>query len=452
MGGRQRYVIAALTLMDALFQARRNAVSLRGNSLRAFQNRRAREMIAYALAHSPFYARHYNGKDTRAWRTLPTVDKRLLMAHFGEVNTRCVSLEEAMGVALTAERTRDFRPTLRGLTVGLSSGTSGHRGLFLADRRERARWVGAVLARLLPPFRLRGYSISLFSMSGSNLYNDLRGRWLRFHHHDLSTSLDDAVRSLNREQPDLLCGPPSYLDALSARRVAGDLRIAPRKLVSVAEVLEPHISKALAERFGCPVHQVYQCTEGLVGVSCRLGRLHAQEDLVATQFERLSPDDEAAMPIITDLWHRTLPVIRYQLRDVVTLAASDCACGCGFQVIDQVEGRSDDVCEFTRHDGSTRSVFPASLRRMVLLSTNDITDYDMTQERLSQLRVTIALRTQSDPARAARAVAHALTAGLREQGIDRADLHVTTGDCESPPGKRRRIRRLWAKDLNTSEV
>ena len=35
--------------------------------------------------------------------------------------------------------------------------------------------VGVVLARVLPPFRLRGYTITLFSMSGSNLYDDLRG-------------------------------------------------------------------------------------------------------------------------------------------------------------------------------------------------------------------------------------------------------------------------------------
>jgi len=434
-------VIAALTLMEAFHRARRDARSLRGQALRAYQDKRAEAMVAYAVANAPFYARHYRDRDLRAWRSLPTIDKRAMMENFGEINTRGVALDEAMHAALTAERTRDFRPTVRGLTVGLSSGTSGHRSLFLADRTEQARWVGVVLARVLPPFRLRGYAITLFSMSGSNLYDDLRGRWLRFHHHDLATPLDEAVRRLNAEQPDLLCGPPSYLEALSARRIEGSLRIAPRKVISVAEVLEPHIAASLEERFGCPVHQVYQCTEGLVGISCRLGRLHAQEDLVATQFERVSPDDMVTTPIITDLWHRTLPILRYRLGDAVTLAADACACGSAFQVIERVEGRCDDVCEFERRDGSLRPVFPATVRRMVLLASEGIADYDAVQERPSHLRVRIAIRRGADPAHVSRDVRAAVMAGLEEQGVVASDVHIEIGDREPATGKRRRVRR-----------
>ena len=445
-------MIAAFTLMESFYRARRDFRSLRGEKLRTFQDTRARAIVAYAVTHAPFYARHYRDHDIRVWRTLPTTDKRLMMDNFGEFNTRRIALDDALCVALDAERTRDFSATIDGLTVGLSSGTSGHRSVFLGDRVEMASWVGVVLARLLPPFRGRGYTVTLFSMSGSNLYDDLRGHWLRFHHHDLATPLDAAVSRLNVEQPDLLCGPPSYLAALSERRITGELRVAPRKLVSVAEVLEPHIAEALQQRFGCPVHQIYQCSEGLIGISCRLGRLHVQEDVVASQYEQLSPDNAAMALVITDLRHRSQPIIRYRLGDIVTLASPDaCECGSAFQVIDQVEGRSDDICEFVKRDGSLHPVFPATIRRMVLLASEGIADYDAVQERPSQLRVRLTLSRDGDPAIVARAVRASIVAGLQEQGVVAADIQIESGDREPTAGKRRRVRCLRSTDPTNAE-
>jgi hypothetical protein len=41
------------------------------------------------------------------------------------------------------------------LTVGLSSGTSGNRGVFLVSRAERLRWAGILLGRALPGHLLK---------------------------------------------------------------------------------------------------------------------------------------------------------------------------------------------------------------------------------------------------------------------------------------------------------
>src|SRR5205823_2238413 len=98
--------------------------------------------VAYTSQHAPFYREHWYGADPHDWRILPTVDKRLMMSHFDTFNTRGIKHDDAMNIAIQAERSRDFRPVLKGLTVGLSSGTSGHRGLFLADAWEQAAWAG----------------------------------------------------------------------------------------------------------------------------------------------------------------------------------------------------------------------------------------------------------------------------------------------------------------------
>lgn len=439
-------VIAALRLLDAWFQARRNFRGLRGDALVAHQDRLAREMVTFAVAHSPFYRRHFAGHDLTRWRELPKLAKPLMMAEFSDVNTRGITRAEAIETALRAEQTRDFRPTVRGITVGLSSGTSGHRSLFIASREEQARWVGTVLARLLPPFRLRGYTITLFALSGSNLYDDMRGRWIRFHYHDVATRVDEAVRMLNVEQPDILVATPTYLRALGERRLAGDLRIHPRRVLSAADVLDPDVEVFLARAFGCPVGQIYQCSEGLVALSCPHGRLHVQEDVLVAQLEPLPEpavgDVMRYTPVITDLGHRTQPIIRYQLGDVVTLDAADaCACGSAFKVLASVEGRRDDVCEFIDGTGNLHPVFPGTIRRMVLLASDDIIDFDAVQERPSHLRVRVEPAPGADAERVAGLVHSSILAGLTAQGMPNADVQVSAESVPRVGLKRRRIRR-----------
>src|SRR5689334_13961040 len=93
--------------------------TLHGAGLRRYQARRLRRIVTYADAHSPFYHRHWAGHDLQKWRTLPTVDKKTMMDNFDGFNTVGLSKDAVMEVALHAERSRDFSPTLGGYTVGL---------------------------------------------------------------------------------------------------------------------------------------------------------------------------------------------------------------------------------------------------------------------------------------------------------------------------------------------
>ncbi len=438
-------MIPALALVQSFLLARHNFMHLRGAALAAYQDRRAQSIVRFAREHSPFYAAHYLDCPANDWRHLPTIDKTLMMENFSTLNTRRVSIDAAMGAALAAERLHDFRPRVDDLTVGLSSGTSGNRGLFLIDEEEQARWIGAVVARVAPRLSRRGLSVTLFSLSGSNLYRRLQRRWLRFEHFNLATSIDEAVARLNANPPDLLGAPPSYLHALSERQLEGSLHVQPQRLISVAEVLEPHIEAQLTERFGCAVHQIYQCTEGLMAISCKAGRLHLQEDLVAVQGEPIDSTDGSMRitPIVTDLWRRVQPIIRYRLNDVLVLGPAEaCRCGSAFRTLERIEGRLDDVCRFTTPDGALRSVFPATLRRMVLLSSPAVRDYEIIQERDSCLRVRIALAAGAEFGPVSTLVRKAVETGLHDQGVRATTLEVEQGEPERfTTRKLRRVRR-----------
>lgn len=423
---------ALWTVARTFLRARRHFRSLRGEALTRYQDERARGVVEHAIAHSPFYRAHFAGHDPTDWRSLPTIDKATMMANFDAFNTRGVSLDAAMSTALRAERERDFAPTIDGLTVGLSSGTSGHRGLFLVDEGEQLLWAGSILSRAL--HHLRRTRLAFFLRSNSNLYQRL-GSWIVFRYFDLMTPLDEAVAALNTYQPDILVGPPSLLGMLAESRA---LRIRPSRLISVAEVLEPQDEARLRETFGVDVHQVYQCTEGLLAVSCARGSLHVQEDIVAVQCE---PAGEGRVtPIVTDLWRRTQPILRYRLNDLLVLSPDACACGSAFRVITRIEGRGDDVCHFIDASGALRPIFPDTLRRAILLAHADIDDYQITQHAPGELDV--RLRISGDRDAVMRAVQHTLEETAAEYHCRAPLVRIEEGlDALAPGAKRRRVRR-----------
>jgi putative adenylate-forming enzyme len=432
------------TLLRHYLAARLRFRGLRGDALIRHQDRLGRAAVEFARARAPYYRDLFAGRPASDWRRFPTTDKAAMMAHFDTYNTAGVTREEAQAVALRAEADRDFSPTLRGLTVGLSSGTSGHRGLFLVSDAERAAWAGVVLARVLPALPPSGYRVAFFLRSDSNLYGGLRGRRIDFRYFDLMTPLPEAVAALNDLQPDILAGPPRLLGYLAAARRRGDLRIRPVKVVSFAEVLEPEDRERIAGAFDRPVHQAYQCTEGLLALTCPEVSLHVQEDVVAFQTEALPGDAERVTPIVTDLYRRVQPMIRHRMNDVLVMASKPCACGSAFRVIERIEGRCDDVCEFPDAEGRLRPFFPDTIRRMVLL-TPGIADYQAVQEAPGRLRVHV------EPA--GDAPFDGVTAALRENvertlahyGCRAVGVEVERGlPSLDPRAKRRRVIRREA--------
>jgi putative adenylate-forming enzyme len=437
----------AATIARHFAAARWRWERLRGQRLAAYQERWAREIVRFANERAPFYRDHWAGYDLAEWRILPTVDKRLMMANFARFNTIGVSADEALAVAMHAERSRDFTPTLRGVTVGLSSGTSGHRGVFLASPEEQAGWAGVILARTLHQLtgRLR---VAFFLRSNSNLYEQVGSALIQFQYFDLMTPLTEAVARLNLFQPHIVIGPPSLLGALTHELTQSRLRIHPQRLISVAETLEPQDRERIQSAFQEPVHEIYQCTEGLLAISCAHGSLHIQEDLVALQFEPLGDRDarsgaERVTPIVTDLWRKTQPIIRYRLNDVLRLAGKPCRCGSDFRVIEAVEGRCDDVCYFMTEAGDLRPFFPDVIRRMILLASDGVAEYQAVQERPGQLRVRVALVSGAEPDIVDAALRRSADETTTRYGCRRMDV-IIEHELESfaPDMKRRRVRRL----------
>jgi phenylacetate-CoA ligase len=151
---------------------------------------------------------------------------------------------------------------------------------------------------------------------------------------------------LRRKPPGLLFGHAHslYLFASYVKKHApGTIR--PDGVISAAMMLHDYQRAAIEDAFGRPVTNRYGCEEtSLIACECEQHRgLHVNADSVYCE---VAPDPalgpSAGRLLVTDLTNRAMPLIRYQVGDVVVPSTRVCPCGRGLPLIESVVGREAD--------------------------------------------------------------------------------------------------------------
>jgi putative adenylate-forming enzyme len=314
--------------------------------------------------------------------SLPIVNKQIFMDHFDTINTLNINKIDALKIAIDAENSRDFTLTIKGVTVGLSTGTSGNRGCFLVSENERALWVACIIDRVIG-FSISKRKVAFFMRANSNLYQSVQSNLLEFHFLDILKSIEINLDELQQIKPNIIVAQPSQLVIIAKNIENKKINISPQKVISIAEVLTSEDKEYLEKSFGQIIHQVYQCTEGFLAASCSNGTLHFNEDLLIIEKKYLDKEQTKFYPIITDLMRKSQPIIRYELNDIVTIRSS-CPCGSKMLAIEQIEGRSDDILVFNS-ENDVVEIFPDAFRRAIVLADEQITDFALHQQNKNAL-------------------------------------------------------------------
>lgn len=373
----------------------------------------------------------------------PTMDKRQMMQYFNQLNTAQLDREEAIALALAAEQSRNFAPTLKGLTVGLSSGTSGERGLFVVSLRERAQWVVYVLATLLP-LKPKRQKVAFFLRANSNLYESVKSSFFNFKFFDIKNNIQSLITDLQFFQPDVLVAPASILLHLAQRREASMLQISPKRIISVAEVLEKPDEDYISKAFSLPVYQAYQCTEGFLASTCSEGSLHFHEDIIQVEKQYTDSSNTRFYPVVTDFERFTQPILRYLLNDLIVINPEPCSCGSIFLRISHIEGRADDVFEFENQ----KKLFPDTLRQFVYALNEAPQDYRLIQTSHRHIDVFVADTSE----KALAAIQIAFRSFLNAHALSNVDFklynYLPTQDQDQ---KVRRIKRAIVSNPKASD-
>ncbi len=349
--------------------------------LKAHQQRELKKFAKKVLINSPFY-KSYCQNETVLWDAMPEITKTEFMANFNSINTCNMTIEEAMPFALAAEKNRSFKNEINGVTIGLSTGTSGKRGLFLVSENERAQWVALVMSRVIKPRLFQKQKIAFFLRANSNLYASVSSSLFEFRYFDIFQPIDKLLIELNDFAPQIIAAQPSVLMDIAQAQQSGHIMVWPNQIISFAEVLHQKDKEFIESQLPARITEVYQCTEGFLGVSCEYGTLHLNEDFIHIEKDWI--DEDTFYPIITDFSRSSQPIVKYKLNDVLQVKKKPCSCGSQLLALEKIIGRDDDVLNF-----NTQKIYPDLIARRIAITCNHFYNYTISQVKSDLLEVQI---------------------------------------------------------------
>lgn len=187
-----------------------------------------------------------------------------------------------------------------------------------------------------------------------------------------SEPLERIIAALNAWQPELLIAYASMGRLLADEQRAGRLCIRPRRVMTSSEVLTDAARWAITEAWGDVLFNQYAATEtGAIAAECPAHHgLHVFDDHVVVEVvdadnRPVPPGTFGARVLVTTLFSRTLPLIRYELSDSVSLSAESCPLDKPFSTITAIQGRAEDVLTLPAARGGTIRVHPLVFHRVM---------------------------------------------------------------------------------------
>jgi phenylacetate-CoA ligase len=367
-----------LKLMNKLGQLRKHEQWTR-LQLEAYQVEQLRCQRAYAYAHSPFYGQFHKGLEGRPLHELPILTKAMMMEHFDKLVTdQTLRLADVRAYAAQGEAGKRYR---NHYWVNATSGSSGHPGFFVFDDAEWAtilasfaraqEWSGIRITLTQRQRMATVASISPWHLS-SQVAAVAKSWWRPSLRLPASQPLPQTVEQLNDWRPDVLIAYASMAGILAEEQLAGRLHIHPQVVYTSSEVLTPQTRQRVRQAWGDEPFDQYGATEtadiAAEYRSCR--RMHVFEDLllveVVDDHNRPVPHGEYGTKVlITTLFSRTQPLIRYELDDRVCISTAAHACTLPFAVLESVQGRREDALELPGMVGGRVTVQPLVFNRVM---------------------------------------------------------------------------------------
>ena len=389
-------------LLSAISQLRKHEKWTR-SQLEASQADGLKQLRAYAYARSTFYQKFHKGLTDRPLNELPVLTKAMLMENFDELVTDpSIRLEK---VREFASGDSDKRRYLDRYWVTATSGSSGHPGFFLFNEPEwitviasfarGQEWSGAKVNLLRRRRMATIASISPWHMS-SQVAVTVQTPSTPSIRIAASSPLASIVQQLNAWQPDLLISYASMSRILAEEQLAGRLRISPEKVFTSSEVLTDETRRRVKSVWGDEPFNQYGATEtadiAAEYKACR--RMHVFEDLllleVVDQDYRAVPRGEYGTKLlVTTLFSRTQPLIRYEMNDSVRLSAQTCSvCGLPFTFIEGIQGCVEDALSMQAVKGGSILIQPLVFNRV--MDILPVSGWQVLQETDSSLTVLLS--------------------------------------------------------------
>ncbi|HEX5047055.1 MAG TPA: hypothetical protein VFX89_08030 [Gammaproteobacteria bacterium] len=143
---------------------------------------------------------------------------------------------------------------------------------------------------------------------------------------------------------------PAYLAIIARAAAKRGVRMpAPEFVTLTYETTTRAMRRDIGRTLESPLYQLYGATEaGVLFMECEHGRLHPNERHGHIDLEPLPGSVRLARVLVTTLGREWMPLLRYDIGDVVRVAESrECSCGLTSDgpLLERIEGRAGDCVE-----------------------------------------------------------------------------------------------------------
>jgi phenylacetate-CoA ligase len=304
-------------------------------AIEEFQAKKLRHIVSHAYRNSPFYRHTFKEHGVKLddiqtvgdLGKLPTVTKRDLIDNFSQVVSRGFRRETC--------------------TVESTSGSTGENMTILHDSRAidyyaPAHIRGHMAVGLRPQHKT---AYIRYKSMGPSLIERLG--FFRFFHIPSDLPLSTIIERMKEIRGFAInCYPNTmYLIAKEISQEDAEF-LSPHHIVTWSEKLTPRIRKTVEETFHCPVYDQYGAFEcHSIAFECMEKKMHINADVLIMEFlkdgEPVAPGERGEI-VITNLWDRAMPFIRYKIGDIGGPSDEVCECGRGLPLMEELEGRTDD--------------------------------------------------------------------------------------------------------------
>ncbi len=347
------------------------------------QQRKLKKLVKFAVKHSKFYQKFYQGIDVNDFKLeqLPILTKQEMMANWDDLVTDN-RLKRADVEAFFLKPNTFGTALHKKFICSHTSGTTGVKGVVAYTNRN-LDLVGALgISRgLKSPFKhgvfklLRSLPLRMAAIVNTSGHHTAhltlhhgyaQNPLVRFRAFSLFTPHEELIRELNAYQPKLIATYATCIETLAHEQLRGSLKISIDHPMSVlgsfGERLTSRARDLAKKAFNFGVQNVYGCSECLeLGRDCPEHSLHIHSDyLILENVDEMNrpvpPGQMGAKVLMTSLFNHIMPLIRYELGDMITIAKGRCSCGSPFPYIEEISGRKNDSFYLRNTNGQFEEV------------------------------------------------------------------------------------------------
>lgn len=307
---------------------------LRPKELENLQKKKLRAVIKHAFKFVPYYRRKWKAIGVKAddiknvddLKKLPTITKKDLVQNFDLFIATNYKHLYKIGKVVTRS----------------TSGTSGAPSKMFFDERAWD-YLDAIYLRSLmvagynPKEPLAYYWYEPFEKKVYNRFGFMNKIYI-----SCNLSEEEQLKILQRINSTYIYYFPSILYSISKKMAFNGIKLSPKSVITHAEIISKKMKKTIQNAFNARVYDQYGTSEfNRIAWECGEGvGYHVDIDSVVLEVDTYEGLKSA---VLTGLTNYIIPLIRYEMEDIIIPTDETCSCRRGLPLIKSIDGRLNDL-------------------------------------------------------------------------------------------------------------